>query len=126
MKSSIKGVNNFEYALIQYCPLRTFERLNIGVILKDGERVEFKMIDSFHQITHAYDFQNPDGLDFPLEAFRDYAKDIDIFKNGLQLCNAIEVFVHDIPFYTTKDDFEEALERLWQECVKIKRNDNIL
>lgn len=114
-----KEFNDFEYALIQYCGTSTFERINIGVILKDGDRTEFKMIDSFSQITHAYDFKNPDELDFPLDNFRRFAHQTDIFKNGFQLCNCIEVFVPDIPFLATKDDFETALEDLWQSDVKI-------
>lgn len=121
MQSGIKNFQEFEYGLIQYCKTRTLERINIGVVLKDGNRVDFKMIDSFHQIVHAYDFQNPDGLDFALEMFKRTSSKANIFKNGYQICNCIEIYIPDFPLLTTKDNFEEALENLWQDCVKISR-----
>lgn len=118
MKSGIEGVNEFEYALIQYHS-SSHERINIGVILKDEERVEYKMINSFGQIQDAYRFENIEGLDFPLAMFaKNFAdKKINVFQQGYALCNSIEVYIPDFPLLTTRDDFENALLDLWSASI---------
>jgi len=122
-----QDTNRYEYALIQYCPLKTFEVLNIGVIVKNNETLRYKKIPSIAELSHCFYIDEIEGLEFAIEAMS-YEIDTHKLFKAHDVSNTLRITTP--AFYTSALGIDDVTEHLFSTMLsskgihKPKRNTN--
>ena len=111
--------NRYEYSLIQYCPLKTFEVLNIGVIVKELQsgKIVYKKIPSFSELSNCFLIDETDGLEFALESMAYEIETNNLFK-AYDVSNTIRITTPS--FYTSSENLENVSEHLFSTMLSSK------